>query len=259
MKTRKWMHTCLSLILLLHLYACATPKAVNYAEELSSRPVSYHQIVYVNPIALHDNNRIKISVQLSCLPKDCPDLFHLISLPSSILESDRINPDKLKFEKFSGLVNPYLPIYWFPINKSVQSANDLIITKYSRKSTIDIETLHVPLEDWINLNTGLARNTEDIYSLLRKNSKIDSTNGSIYAVQLLDPDTVFREDLFLIFCPEIGSAGKSCFAGIVGGYLDSSTKAGYATVPLAMVADVILGILIAVGSIVVLAFAVVLS
>ena len=105
------------------------------------------------------------------------------------------------------------------------------------ESKIRIEKLYVKIDEWERLYDGLPKNKEGIYAILKKYNKFIISNDILYTINIVHED-LKPEEIFLIYCLDKYPDSGVHAIGIVGGYKDTSTKAGYALVPLALITDV---------------------
>ncbi len=82
------------------------------------------------------------------------------------------------------------------------------------------------------------------------------SNDILYTINIVHED-LKSEEIFLTYCLDKYPDSGVYAIGIVGGYKDASTKAGYALIPLTLIADVaqalelgiaILGLIIIISS-----------
>jgi len=113
------------------------------------------------------------------------------------------------------------------------------------ESKIRIEKLYVPIDEWERLYDGLPKNKEGIYAILKKYDKFIISNDTLYTINIVHED-LKSEEIFLAYCFDKYPDSGVHAIGIVGGYQDTSTKAGYALVTLAYIADILIGVAIVV-------------
>ncbi|MFC1505400.1 hypothetical protein ACFL5W_02680 [Thermodesulfobacteriota bacterium] len=235
---RKIAHVSLSLIFLFQIYGCATQIALEAAEKFDSKPKEYRKIVDVYPYALLDDESIKCCVKLSSKTNNDKDENFIISLPISMRPIKELESNQKDFIIYHTSPEPDLPVYWFSIDKTVKKCEKIFNAKHEPKSKVEIRVLSVPYEDWINLNSGIITSKEDVLSLLQKHNEMEASPGPVFAVKSIVSDHMFSENILLIYFPILDTPLKYCGVGIVGGYNDPSTKAGYAVVPFALALDV---------------------
>ena len=255
MLLRKLLHICLAFIFLLNLSGCVTNNggatdnggvtdiAKMYALKLASVPITYRKIVDVHPTAVREDGNIKICVKLSCESNDCEEQHYLVSLPFNSLASGKTKPEKKDLQKDINSIDPYLPIYWFPIENPSKECVEIAEMKVPSESRIRIEKLYVQVDEWERLNDGLSKNKDGIYSILKKYNKVIISNDILYTINIVHED-LKSEEIFLIYCLDKYPNSGVHAIGIVGGYKDTSTKAGYALVPLANIADLALAVIL---------------
>lgn len=251
MLIRKLLHICLAFIFLLNLFGCATDNkgvtyysgftgiAKMYASKLASIPITYRKIVDVHPTAVREDGNIKICVKLSCESDDCKEQHYLVSLPFNSLASGEKKPEKKDLQKDIFSINPYLPIYWFPIEQPSKECVEIAEMNVPSESKIRIEKLYVPIDEWERLYDGLPKNKEGIYSILKKYNKVMISNDILYTINIVHED-LKPEEIFLIYCLDKYPDSGVHAIGFIGGYKDASTKAGYALIPLALIADLVI-------------------
>jgi len=170
----------------------------------------------------------------------------LFSLPFNFLTSGKTKPEKKDLQKDINYIDPYLPIYWFPIKKPSKECVEIREMNVPSESKIRIEKLYVPIDEWERLYDGLPKNKEGIYDILKKYNKVMISNDILYTINIVHED-LKSEEIFLIYCLDKYPDSGIHAIGIVGGYKDTRTKAGYALVPLANVADLVLVVIIFLG------------
>jgi len=239
MLIRKLLHICLAFIFLSNLFGCAlTRDTAEWAEEKASVPLTYRKIVDVHPTAVREDGYIKICVKLSCESDDCKEQHYLVSLPFNSLTSGETKPEKKNLQKYLKFTDPYLPIYWFPIKKPSKECVEIAEMNVPSESKLRIEKLYVPIDEWERLYDGLPKNEEDIHAILKINNKVMISNDILYAINIVYEDLKV-EQVFLIYCLDKYPDSGVHVIGLGGGYKDTSTKAGYALVPLALILDLV--------------------
>jgi len=242
MLIRKLLHICLAFIFLSNLFGCVTPIVNEWAEGKASVPLTYRKIIDVHPTAVREDGNIKICVKLSCESEDCKEQHYLVSLPFNSLASGEKKPEKKDLQKDIFSINPYLPIYWFPIKKPCKECVEIGEMNVPSESKIRIEKLYVPIDEWERLCDGLPKNKEGIYSILKKYNKVMISNDILYTINIVHED-LKPEEIFLIYCLDKYPDSGVHAIGFIGGYKDASTKAGYVLVPLALTVDLVIIIL----------------
>jgi hypothetical protein len=242
MLSRKLLHIFLAFIFLSNLFGCVTPIVSEWAEGKASVPLTYRKIVDVHPTAVREDGNIKICVKLSCESEDCKEQDYLVSLPLNSLASGKRKPEKKDLQKDIFSINPYLPIYWFPIKKPCKECVEIGEMNVPSESKIRIEKLYLPIDEWERLYDGLPKNKEGIYAILKKYNKVMISNDILYTINIVHED-LKPEEIFLIYCLEKYPDSGVHAIGFIGGYKDASTKAGYVLVPLALTVDVVIIIL----------------
>ncbi|MDY6789804.1 MAG: hypothetical protein SWH54_00925 [Thermodesulfobacteriota bacterium] len=255
MGLRKLLHICLTFIFLLNLFGCVTDNgavidkegitgiAKKYALKLASVPITYRKIVDVHPTAVREDGNIKICVKLSCESDDCKEQHYLVSLPFNSFASGKTKPEKKDLQKDINSTDPYLPIYWFPVKKPSKECVEIEETNTPSESKIRIEKLYVQIDEWERLYDGLPKNKEDISAILKKCNKFIISNDTLYTINIVH-EGLKSEKIFLTYCLDKYPDSGVHAIGIIGGYKDTSTKAGYALVPLANIADLALALIL---------------
>lgn len=245
---RKLLRICLVLIFCLNLFGCATPAAHRAAKEKSSIPVTYQKIVDVYPIAVRENGNIKICIKLrqTCLSGDCEEQYYLISLPFNALASGKIKPERKDLQKDVASFDPHLPIFFFPIEKSSRECAEIEEKNVPPESKIRIEKLYFPASDWPGLYGGLPRNKEDFFAVLDKYNDVVPSEGALYSINIVHNESK-PASILMAYFPDKSTYSDAQVICIVGGYEDRSTKAGYALIPFAVIADVLIGVVLFVG------------
>ncbi|MBW1848582.1 MAG: hypothetical protein JRJ27_15920 [Deltaproteobacteria bacterium] len=249
MLLRKLLHICLAFIFLLNLFGCVYEPALKWAKEKSSVPITYRKIVDVHPAAVREDGNIKICIKLSCEPDDCKEQHYLVSLPFNSLTSGKTKPVKQDLQKHLNSIDPYLPIYWFPIKKPSKECVEIAEMTVPSESQIHIEKLYVPIDEWERLYDGLPKNKEDIFAILKKYNDVMQSSDILYTINIVHEDLMY-EEILLTYCPDKYPDSGVHAIGILGGYKDTSTKAGYALVPLALIADVAIFVVVVAGIII---------
>jgi hypothetical protein len=242
MLSRKLLHIFLAFIFLSNLFGCVTPIVSEWAEGKASVPLTYRKIVDVHPTAVREDGNIKICVKLCCESEDCKEQDYLVSLPLNSLASGKRKPEKKDLQKDIFSINPFLPIYWFPIKKPCKECVEIGEMNVPSESKIRIENLYLPIDEWERLYDGLPKNKEGIYAILKKYNKVMISNDILYTINIVHED-LKPEEIFLIYCLEKYPDSGVHAIGFIGGYKDASTKAGYVLVPLALTVDVVIIIL----------------
>ena len=248
MLIRKLLHICLAFIFLSNLFGCVTPIVNEWAEGKASVPLTYRKIIDVHPTAVREDGNIKICVKLSCESDDCKEQHYLVSLPFNSLASGEKKSEKKDLQKDIFSINPYLPIYWFPIKKPSKECVEIAEMNVPSESKIRIEKLYVPIDEWERLYDGLPKNKEGIYAILKKYNKVMISNDILYTINIVHED-LKPEEIFLIYCLDKYPDSGVHAIGFIGGYKDTSTQAGYALVPLVFIAEIAIYVLYVVGSI----------
>jgi hypothetical protein len=244
---RKLLHICLALIFLLNLFGCATPAAWKSAKEKASVPITYRKIVDIHPTAVREDGNIKICVKLICKSDECKEQYYLVSLPFNSLASGKIKPKKKKLRKEIFSFDPYLPIYSFPIKKPSKECVEIAEMNVSPESQIHIEKLYLPSGEWLSLYDGLSKNKEDIFALLNKNNDVVPPKDTLYSINI-KYGQLESARILLSYFPDKDTNSGAHAIGIVGGYKDTSTKAGYALIPFAIIADAVIIAIVIVGA-----------
>jgi len=251
MVIRKLLHICLAFIFLLNLFGCATDNegatyysgltgiAKKYASKLASVPITYRKIVDVHPTAVREDGNIKICIKLSCKSEDCKEQHYLVSLPFNSLASGEKKSEKKDLQKDIFSINPYIPIYWFPIKKPSKECVEITEMNVPSESKIRIEKLYVQIDEWERLYNGLPKNKEGIYAILKKYNKFIISNDILYTINIVHED-LKSEEIFLIYCLDKYPDSGVHAIGFMGGYKDASTKAGYALIPLTLISDMVI-------------------
>ena len=245
---RKLLHIFLAFIFLSNLFGCATQLVGEWAEGKASVPLTYRKIIDVHPTAVREDGNIKICIKLSCKSDDCKEQHYLVSLPFNSLASGKTKPEKKDLQKYLKSIDPYLPIYWFPIKKPCKKCVEIREMNVPSESKIRIEKLYVPIDEWERLYDGLPKNKEGIYSILTKYNKVIISKDILYEINIVHED-LKTEEIFLIYCLDKYPDSGVHAIGFIGGYKDTSTQAGYALVPLVFIAEIAIYVLYVVGSI----------
>jgi len=245
---RKSLRICLALIFCLNLFGCATPAAHRFAKEKSSVPITYMEIVDVHPTAVRENGNIKICIKLrqTCLSGDCKEQHYLVSLPFYALASGKIKPEKKDLHKDVDSFDPQLPIYFFPIKKSSMECTEIAEKNVPPESQIRIERLYFQVGDWPGFYGGLPRNKEDFFAVLNKYNDVVPSKDALYSINIVHNESK-PASILLTYFPDKSAESDAQAICIVGGYKDKSTKAGYALIPFAVIADVLIGVILFVG------------
>lgn len=252
MKMRKLVHTCLSVLFLIHVYGCVTPKAIKYAEEKASKPKIYKKILNIYPIAFREKGNIKLCVTLSCESEERNEENYVVYLPVESLSLGETNPEKMDLVIDPNSVNPYLPVYWFPIEEPSKNCTEIAAMEIQSGSEIHVEELFVPVNKWDSFHKGIQKNKDEIITLLHSYNKGALSDGNVYAINTVRLDDLTTVDTFLTYFSEKNNNPEMNGMSLIGGYHDPSTQAGYALVPLAIIADIAIVALIIAGFVIVI-------
>lgn len=240
MNRRKWIHTSLSILFIFHLYGCATPAAVKYAEKLAKKPKIFKKMLRVHPVAFRTEENVEICVTLSCGSSACEDEDYLLFVPVESLNSGKTSPEKMDFLIDRHCTDPYLPVYWFPVDKPSESCAEIVASRENSATHVYLEILYLYSDKWEYLYKGQPQNENEVYSVLHNYNEGIFSGGSVYALKIVNPEDLTVTEVFLTYFPVQDQNRAVGAMGLIGGYHDPSTQAGYVLVPFAIAFDIAL-------------------
>ena len=215
----------LLLVSLLYLNGCTlTPKALQLANEKAAPQYEYWNIKRIESAVKQENGNVALCVELNNSNEIEEHKLYTITIPLAILNGEANQHERHGF--YSGECP--VPCYWYPIEKVENGCGKITPENLSTKSVLPIEKVTIHSQD-------------QFYDFLNSSSKTQISPDKMFEVN--DPSTGISAIYWFVQIDK----QKTVLNSISGVYEDKSTNLYYLAVLPAMVGDVIIDAIVAVG------------